>query len=366
MEVPNIDTKHKTGRMSAVALIDATASAQQDTEFLKSRVCGEALFLHAAHAAAASESISHTVVVTTDPIVEQVAKKSAFDTLLLAAEDHSVPIVNRLVEFPAALTEDIVVVISAHAPLVTPEDIDSFVNKTAEGAKDGVFSAFELNPKVDAGTLYAFSRSALEKAGSFAKLQLTPEVLPAFHAVGVCRPEDLRSVAALLKRQPLNRLLGKYPMQALVLDFDGVFTDNKVIVSADGLESAICDRSDGFAIQSLQRRGFPILVLSTERIPIVRVRSQKLGLECIHGVDDKVAILETWLKDKRIDPEHTIYVGNDINDLGCMEMVGMPIAVADAFPEVLGAARCILTARGGHGAVREIAAAVAAALDGRG
>ncbi len=352
--------------MGAIALIDATASAQRDTEFLKSRVCDEALFLHAAHAAAASESISHTIVVTTDPTVEQVAKKSAFQVVLLAVDGHSAPIVNRLAEFPAPLTEEIVVVVSAHAPLITAEDIDSFVNKTADGAQDGVFSAFELNPKVDTGTLYAFSRSAIEKAGFLAKLQLTPEVLPPFHAVGVRRPEDLHSVAALLKRQPLHHLLRKYPMQALVLDFDGVFTDNKVIVSADGLESAICDRSDGFAIQSLQHRGFPILVLSTEKIPIVRVRSQKLGLECIHGVGDKVAILKTWLKDKSIDPEHTIYVGNDINDLGCMEMVGMPIAVADAFPEVLGAARCILAARGGHGAVREIATAVAAALDRRG
>lgn len=366
MERPTIDTKHKTSTMSAVGLIDATALLQQDAEFLKSLVCGEALFLHAAHAAAASASVSRTVVVATDPTIEQIAKKSGFEALLLATREPMAPIVDRLAEFPTALTEGIVVVASAYAPLVTPEDIDCFVNKATGGAKDGVFCAFELNPKVDTGALYAFSRSAIEKAGSLAKLQLTPEVLSAFHAVLVHRPEDVKSVAALLKRQALSHLLRKYPMQALVLDFDGVFTDNKVIVSADGLESAICDRSDGFAIQSLQRRGFPILVLSTEKIPIVRVRSQKLGLECIHGVDDKVAILKSWLRDKNIDPEHTIYVGNDINDLGCMEMVGMPIAVADAFPEVLGVARCILTARGGHGAVREIAIAVAAALDGRG
>ena len=366
MEVSNIDTMHKTGRIRAIALIDATASEQRNTEFSQSRVCGEALFLHAANAAAASESISHTTVVTTDPSIEQIAKRSGFEALLLSADAVSRPLVDRLSEFPVPLTEEIVVVVSAYAPLVTPDDIDAFVTKTADGAQDGVFSAFEWNPKLDSGSLYAFSRSAIENAGSLAKLQLAPEFLPAFHAVAVRRPEDLHSVAALLKRQPLHHLLRKHPMQALVLDFDGVFTDNKVIVSADGLESAICDRSDGFAIQVLQRRGFPVLVLSTEKIPIVRVRSQKLGLECIHGVGDKAAILKSWLKDKSIDPEHTIYVGNDINDLGCMEMVGMPIAVADAFPEVLGVARCVLTARGGHGAVREIATAVAATLDGRG
>lgn len=351
--------------MSAVALIDATAQEQQAAEFLKSRICGEALFLHAAHAAAASESVSRTVVVTTDLSIEQIAKNSGFEALLLATNASSRPLVERFAEFPAALSEDVLVLISAQAPLVTPEDIDSFVNMAANGTGDGVFSALESNAKVDTGALYALLRPAAEKAGSFAKLQLTPQGLSPFHTVRLNRPEDLQSVAALLKRQPLGHLLRKYPMQALVLDFDGVFTDNKVIVSADGLESAICDRSDGFAIQSLQRRGFPILVLSTEKIPIVRVRSQKLGLECIHGVGDKVTILKTWLKDRDIDPEHTIYVGNDINDLGCMEMVGMPIAVADAFPEVMRVARCVLTARGGHGAVREIATAVAASLDGR-
>jgi YrbI family 3-deoxy-D-manno-octulosonate 8-phosphate phosphatase len=164
------------------------------------------------------------------------------------------------------------------------------------------------------------------------------------------------------KPQTLPSALQRFTPQALVLDFDGVFTDNKVILSADGIESVVCDRSDGYAIQMLQRRGFPILVLSTEKVPIVKLRSQKLGLNCIHGVDEKAAILATWLAENDLDPKRVIYVGNDINDLTCMQMVGLPVAVADAFPEAKAAARAVLAARGGHGAIREVALAILSKL----
>jgi YrbI family 3-deoxy-D-manno-octulosonate 8-phosphate phosphatase len=161
----------------------------------------------------------------------------------------------------------------------------------------------------------------------------------------------------------LAKALQRFTPQALILDFDGVFTDNKVILSADGVESVVCDRSDGFAIQMLQRSGFPILVLSTEKVPIVKLRSQKLGLNCIHGVDEKAAILATWLKDNKLDPKRAIYVGNDVNDLTCMAVVGLPVAVADAFPEAKAAARAVLSARGGQGAVREVALSILSKLN---
>lgn len=175
------------------------------------------------------------------------------------------------------------------------------------------------------------------------------------------RSRTTKSKAAA--KQTLAKALQRFTPEALILDFDGVFTDNKVILSAEGVESVVCDRSDGFAIQMLQRRGFPILVLSTEKVPIVKLRSQKLGLFCIHGVDEKAAILANWLDEKKVDPSRAIYVGNDINDLGCMQMVGLPVAVADAFPEAKAAARVILDARGGHGAVREVALSILSKLD---
>jgi YrbI family 3-deoxy-D-manno-octulosonate 8-phosphate phosphatase len=160
-----------------------------------------------------------------------------------------------------------------------------------------------------------------------------------------------------------KRLLRRRPVRALVLDFDGVFTDNKVIVAADGTESVICDRSDGLAIQALQRRGFPILVLSAETVPIVKLRCKKLGLECIHSAANKLSSLQSWLKEKSVRPEHAIYVGNDVNDIECLKFVGLSFAVADAFPEARAVAKHVLASRGGYGAVREIALAISSVLE---
>jgi len=146
---------------------------------------------------------------------------------------------------------------------------------------------------------------------------------------------------------------------ALILDFDGIFTDNTVIVTDDGREAVACDRSDGYAVGQLNRTGLPILILSTEKVPIVRFRCEKLELECIHGVDDKVAELRQWLSGHNIAAQQTVYVGNGVNDIGCMQIADHPAAVADAFPEAIATARYVLAASGGHGAVREIALALA-------
>ena len=152
-------------------------------------------------------------------------------------------------------------------------------------------------------------------------------------------------------------------MRLLVLDFDGVLTDNTVTVSADGVESVTCWRSDGIGTAALEAAGVPVIVVSKERDPVVRVRCEKLGLECHHGVDDKVTVLRRLLAERGIDPADVAYVGNDTNDLGCLALVGLPIAVADAHPAVLPAAAVVTTARGGRGAVREVCDRILAAKE---
>jgi 3-deoxy-D-manno-octulosonate 8-phosphate phosphatase KdsC-like HAD superfamily phosphatase len=75
----------------------------------------------------------------------------------------------------------------------------------------------------------------------------------------------------------------------------------------------------------------------------------------LHGIADKGAALAQWCAEHRIDLQRTAYVGNDVNDLPCLELVGWPIAVADAHPAVRARARLVTAAPGGFGAVREIA-----------
>ncbi len=140
----------------------------------------------------------------------------------------------------------------------------------------------------------------------------------------------------------------------LLFDFDGVFTDNKVYINNQGEEMVRCDRSDTFGLQELVAFGVKVMILSTERNSVVKKRAAKLGLDCINGLGDKGARLQELLEQKNINPQHVVYVGNDINDLPCFAIAGVSIAVADAYPLVRNKAHYVTKASGGSGAVREV------------
>jgi N-acylneuraminate cytidylyltransferase len=143
-------------------------------------------------------------------------------------------------------------------------------------------------------------------------------------------------------------------LDLLVLDFDGVLTDNGVWTGPDGAEWVRCDRSDSWGLARLCETGLPVLVLSTEENPVVAARCAKLRLPVEYGVADKAGRLAAVLRERGIDAQRVAYVGNDVNDLGCLRLAGWPVAVADSWPEVIDAARLVLRRPGGHGAVREL------------
>ena len=142
-------------------------------------------------------------------------------------------------------------------------------------------------------------------------------------------------------------------VRAVIFDFDGVLTDNKVSLDQHGVESVSCDRSDGMGFEIAKRRGLPVLILSKERNVVVTARAKKLGVPVIQGVDDKATVLEKWLGENGLRWNQIAYVGNDLNDLDCLRKAGLGVAVADAYPEVLNTANWVLQCPGGHGAARE-------------
>jgi YrbI family 3-deoxy-D-manno-octulosonate 8-phosphate phosphatase len=143
-------------------------------------------------------------------------------------------------------------------------------------------------------------------------------------------------------------------VKLLVLDFDGVLTDNRVWVDGDGHEFVAANRSDSMGIRVLMKEGVDVFVLSTEVNTVVAARCKKMNVPVMHGVEAKAEVLSKMLDEKNIHPDEVIYVGNDINDLPCFPVVGFAVAVPDAMPEVLQAADYVLHQTGGHGAVREI------------
>jgi D-sedoheptulose 7-phosphate isomerase len=171
--------------------------------------------------------------------------------------------------------------------------------------------------------------------------------LPVYHWLCARLEEDFFGEAARPAGLP-------DPIGLIVFDFDGVFTDNKVYTAQDGTELVACDRADGLGLDRLRDLAVPMMILSTETNPVVAARARKLKLPVEQSCGDKAAWLKDHLAAKGIDPATVIYMGNDLNDLAAMGLVGFTVAPADAHPEIRKIASLVLTREGGRGAVREL------------
>jgi len=169
------------------------------------------------------------------------------------------------------------------------------------------------------------------------------------HAQWILGHSDLPLIRPGRKVRPLPQ-----KVELVVFDFDGVMTDNRVWVDADGRELVSANRGDGWGLARLKETGVQIIVLSTETDPVVAARCQKLGIEAIQGIQDKAKALQELMESRGIESNRTIYLGNDVNDVVCFQQVACALVVEDAHPEAKAQADIILTKRGGQGAVREL------------
>lgn len=143
-------------------------------------------------------------------------------------------------------------------------------------------------------------------------------------------------------------------IKLLVLDFDGVMTDNMVYVFQDGREAVRCNRSDGLGIGMVRRAGVEVVVISTEANPVVSARCKKLKIECVQNCSDKLAALRNVAGRLGVSMAQTAFVGNDVNDLPCLMAVGLAVAVRDCLGDIIPHVHYRTENIGGHGAVREI------------
>ena len=146
-------------------------------------------------------------------------------------------------------------------------------------------------------------------------------------------------------------------IKLLALDFDGVMTDGRVLVSQDGSESVFCSRKDGLGIELLQKVGIKIVVISKETNSVVAVRCKKLNIPCWQSVetgDGKKEILERVIAESGFDSSEVAYMGDDVNDIPALQLAGLAIVVADGHSLAKQHADHITAARGGDHAVREV------------
>ncbi|MEW6718164.1 MAG: acylneuraminate cytidylyltransferase [Chloroflexota bacterium] len=356
---------------------------------------GKPLLAYSIESALATPFITRVVVSTDDPEIGAAAQQLGAEVVwrpaeisgdLSSSEDALLHALEHL-ETNESYCPDILVFLQCTSPLTTPEDIEGSIQTLIDQEADTTlavtpFHYFLWKPEpngsavginhdksfrplrqqrepqfLETGAVYVMRVEGFKKTRHRFFGKTAMYIMPPERCFEIDEPVDLLIAEVLMRELGKTEAIESLPnpVGALILDFDGVFTDNKVIVFEDGREAVIADRGDGWGLAQLKQRGIPILVLSTETNPVVEARCNKLSLQYLQGVQDKKQALLEWLRERSIDPSRTVYVGNDLNDLECLQAVGCGVVVADAHPDVRRAARLVLKNPGGQGAIREIA-----------
>jgi len=165
----------------------------------------------------------------------------------------------------------------------------------------------------------------------------------------------------ILKDKKLQQLSN---IRLLSLDVDGVLTDGGLYYADDGGIQRKFNVKDGVGIKRIIKSGFIVAIISAGVSGSIPSRAATLGIEYVFtGVDDKRAVLEKLCRSLKIELNEAAHIGDDINDVALLNIVGCPIAVADAQTEAIEASNIITERNGGCGAVREICDALIDAMD---
>jgi|TARA_B110000261_G_C13005289_1_gene325909 3-deoxy-D-manno-octulosonate 8-phosphate phosphatase (KDO 8-P phosphatase) len=151
-----------------------------------------------------------------------------------------------------------------------------------------------------------------------------------------------------------NKKISINDLDALIFDFDGVLTDNKVHLDQEGNEWVSCNRSDGLAFDVLRKFKKHTYIISTEKNKVVAARAKKLKIPVLFGVQNKPDALKKLSKKKLFNLDRTLYVGNDLNDYEAMKLCGYSACPSDSHKMIKQIVAFRLDAKGGSGVIREL------------
>jgi YrbI family 3-deoxy-D-manno-octulosonate 8-phosphate phosphatase len=368
-----------------VAVIPARGGSKGIAGKNVAQVGGIPLVARAVHAARAARLVQHVVVSTDDPMIADIAHAAGAKIVSRPCELSGDTATSESAVLHALDTIGIdpvvVLLIQCTSPFLTSTDVDAVCAPVLAGAADSAFTAARTHgfiwrpdgtgvnhdpaqrPRrqdrpvelLETGAAYAMRPATLRATGHRFTGRIEPVEVDAARTLEIDEPDDLDRARLLAAHLDARSDLQASQLDALVLDFDGTLTDDRVTVDQDGRESVTVHRGDGLGIAALRRAGLDVVIVSTETNPVVSARARKLQIPALTGIAHKGAALTRWCAERHHDLRRVAYVGNDVNDLPCFDLVGWPIAVADAHPSVRARARIVTAARGGHGAVREVA-----------
>ncbi|WP_306328001.1 acylneuraminate cytidylyltransferase [Streptomyces venezuelae] len=360
-------------------------------------VAGVPLVARAVHACLGARNVTHVVVSTDDPGIAAAARTAGAEAVPRPAAiagdtaTSEAAVLHAMDAFEAThgRAADVVLLVQCTSPFLTSAEIADTVERITGGAADTAFTAApshgflwrespdgsadgatgvnhdkahrprrqDREPEyLETGAVYAMDAAGFRthQHRFFGRTALV--VTDPARVLEIDDPHDLARARALAPLLDTPATPGFADVDAVVLDFDGTQTDDRVHLDAEGREFVSAHRGDGLGIAALRRAGLPVLILSTEQNAVVAARARKLKIPVLHGIDRKDRALKEWCEAEGIDPQRVLYAGNDVNDLPCFHLVGWPVAVSSAHDSVRAAARAVTVTPGGSGAIREIAA----------
>ncbi len=369
-------------------------------------LCGKPLIAWTIEAALKAELVERVIVSTDDHAIAEVAQNYGAELVMrpdYLADDfsRSEDALLHVLETEAAAGQVMppaIAFLQCTSPLTLARDIDGTVAMVLDQGYDSAvtgtpFHYFIWTPDehggfhgvnheatrrlmrqerrpeyLEVGAVYAMRAAMFLRARFrfFGKTGLFP--IPASRALEIDEPDDWEVAERAMRavQPPAITLAGLKSVadldlrdvKAVVTDFDGVLTDNRVETFVDGRESVVCNRSDGWAANLLRQAGIPVACVSTEKNEVVARRCEKMGLVYCHGADDKLAVLKEFCAGWGVSLKDVLYIGNDTNDADCLCAAGWGIIPSDAVVSIANLADGYTRTCGGGGVLREVASAV--------
>ena len=294
-----------------------------------------------------------------------------------------------MLEFADKMEFDNIVLVQATSPLLVSSDLDRGFEAFGEENVDSVLSVVRQKrfhwgndengfahptnydvfhrPRrqefdgylVENGAFYISSKEDLLKSknrvsGNIKAVEMNEDTL-----FEIDEPSDWVIIEALMKKNGITAPKEIPEIKMFLTDCDGCLTDGGMYYSEHGDEQKKFNTRDGMGFALLRNKGIVTGIVTSENVDLNKRRAQKLKLDVLEaGCKDKVAAVKALCEKYAISLENVAYIGDDINDLDVIKMVGYGCCPADAMPQVRDVAKYVTKAKGGEGVIREVVEAI--------
>ncbi len=144
-------------------------------------------------------------------------------------------------------------------------------------------------------------------------------------------------------------------IKTFVFDVDGVLATDTLLVLEGGEMARNMNSKDGYALQLAVKKGYHVVIISGGVSEAVRIRLNRLGIKDVYlGVHNKIETLQQYVADNNLNLSEILYMGDDIPDHSCMQLVGLACCPADAVSEIKEISKYISPIAGGGGCGRDV------------